>query len=159
MKFLAHSSILLTLTALSTGCVVQSAMTLVPGAAEMKFTTNVADITGCSAVGFIPFADMNAIDGRLRQNEAVALNANIVYDTGGGVVAIAAISEFNASSAFKHQCWGIRGYSPTDLQRLRARLLRWPTKQSRPARRARYCSLKQDDRRRFPGRGGNYEHR
>jgi hypothetical protein len=87
LKFLAHSSIFLALTALPTGCVVQSAMTLVPGAAEVKITTSVADITGCPAVGYIPFADMNNIDGRVRQNEAVALNANIVYDTGGGGVA------------------------------------------------------------------------
>jgi hypothetical protein len=87
LKFLAHSSIFLALTTVPTGCVVQSAMTLVPGAADVKITTNVADITGCPAVGYIPFADMNNIDGRVRQNEAVALNANIVYDTGGGGVA------------------------------------------------------------------------
>ena len=87
MKFPVPIFTLLTFSALSTGCVVQSAMTLVPGAAEMKFTTNVADITGCPPVGYIPFADMNNIDGRVRQNEAVALNANTVYDTGGGGVA------------------------------------------------------------------------
>jgi hypothetical protein len=87
MKSLAHSYILLTLTVLSAGCVVQSAMTLVPGAADVKITTNVADISGCPAVGYIPFADMNNVDGPVRQNEAVALNANIVCDTGGGGVA------------------------------------------------------------------------
>ena len=87
MKFPAPISLILTLAALSTGCVIQSAITLVPGAAEVKITTNVADITDCPAVGYIPFADMNNIDGRVRQNEAVALNANIVYDTGGGGVA------------------------------------------------------------------------
>jgi hypothetical protein len=87
MKFPAHSFILLPLAALSTGCVVQSAMTLVPGAADIKITTNVADITGCPAVGYIPAADMYNVDGRVRQNEAVALNANTVYDTGGGGVA------------------------------------------------------------------------
>jgi hypothetical protein len=87
MKFLAHNSTLLTLTALSTGCVVQSAMTLVPGAAEVKITTSVADITGCPAVGYIPAADIDIPDQRVAQNEAVALNANIVYDTGYGGVA------------------------------------------------------------------------
>jgi hypothetical protein len=78
---------LILLGILSTGCVVQSAMTLVPGAAEVRITTNVSDITGCPAVGYIPFADMNNLDGRVRQNEAVALNGNIVYDTGYGGVA------------------------------------------------------------------------
>lgn len=82
----APLSLVLILTALC-GCVMQSAMTLVPGAADVKFTTNVADITGCPAVGYIPAADMYNVDGRVRQNEAVALNANIVYDTGGGGVA------------------------------------------------------------------------
>jgi hypothetical protein len=43
MKF-PHVSLILTLTALSTGCVVQSAMTLVPGAAQVKITTSLADI-------------------------------------------------------------------------------------------------------------------
>ena len=87
MNLLGRGTLILLLSATSTGCVVQSAMTLVPGAAEVKITTSVADITGCPAVGYIPFADMRNIDGRVRQNEAVALNANIVYDTGGGGVA------------------------------------------------------------------------
>lgn len=87
MKFLVHGSVFLALAAMSTGCVVQSAMTLVPGAAEIKMTKNVADITGCPAVGYIPTADINIPDVRVAQNEAVALNANIVYDTGYGGVA------------------------------------------------------------------------
>jgi hypothetical protein len=85
MNLLGRGTLILLLSATSSGCVIQSQMTLVPGAADVKITTNVADIAGCPAVGYIPFADMNNIDGRVRQNEAVALNANIVYDTGGGV--------------------------------------------------------------------------
>jgi hypothetical protein len=66
MKFLAPVSLVLMLAALSTGCVVQSAMTLVPGAAEVKITNNVADISGCPAVGYIPAADIdNLIDRRV----------------------------------------------------------------------------------------------
>lgn len=87
MNSLAHGSLLLVLATLTTGCVVQSAMTLVPGAADVKITTNVADIATCPAVGYIPSADINIPDRRVAQNEAVALNANIVYDTGYGGVA------------------------------------------------------------------------
>jgi hypothetical protein len=87
MNLLGRGTLILLLSATSSGCVIQSQMTLVPGAAQVKITTDVADIADCPAVGYIPFADMNNIDGRVRQNEAVALNANIVYDTGGGGVA------------------------------------------------------------------------
>jgi hypothetical protein len=88
MHLAARGSLILILAALSTGCVVQTAITLVPGAAEVKITTNVADITGCPAVGYIPAADIDSlIDRRVAQNEAVAVNANIVYDTGYGGVA------------------------------------------------------------------------
>lgn len=87
MKFVAHSSILLALIVLSAGCVLNSAMTLVPGAAEVKITTNVADIAGCPAVGYIPTGDINIPDQRVAQNEAVGLNANVVYNTGYGGVA------------------------------------------------------------------------
>ena len=38
MNSLAHGSLLLVLATLTTGCVVQSAMTLVPGAADVKKT-------------------------------------------------------------------------------------------------------------------------
>ena len=88
MNLLGRGTLILLLSALSTGCVVQTAITLVPGAAEVEITTNVADITGCPAVGYIPAADIDSlIDRRVAQNEAVALNANIVYDTGYGGVA------------------------------------------------------------------------
>jgi hypothetical protein len=86
MKF-PHVSLILTLTALSTGCVVQSAMTLVPGAAQVKITTSLADIDGCPAVGYIPAAHINIPDQRVAQNEAVGLNANTVFFTGYGGVA------------------------------------------------------------------------
>jgi hypothetical protein len=87
MKFLAHVSLILILAALSTGCVVQSAMTLVPGAAQVKITTNLADIAGCTPVGNIPTADINIPDQRVAQNDAVGLNANVVFSTGYGGVA------------------------------------------------------------------------
>jgi hypothetical protein len=77
----------LILAALSTGCVIQSAMTLVPGAAQVKITTNLADIAGCTAVGYIPTRDINIPDQRVAQNEAVPLNADVVFNTGYGGVA------------------------------------------------------------------------
>ena len=64
-RIAAPIPLILMLATLS-GCVLQSAMTLVPGAEEVKFTTNVADITGCPAVGYIPAADMYNVDGRVR---------------------------------------------------------------------------------------------
>lgn len=87
MKFPIPVCLIVMLASLASGCVVQSAMTLVPGAAQVKITTNVADIMGCPAVGYIPATDINIPDRRVAQNEAVALNANIVYDTGYGGVA------------------------------------------------------------------------
>jgi hypothetical protein len=78
MKNLARSSVLSALTVLS-GCVVQSAMTLVAGATEVKITRNVAGITCCPAVGYIPAADISdLVDHRITQNETVALNGNTV---------------------------------------------------------------------------------
>jgi hypothetical protein len=87
MKFLARGSTILLLAALSTGCVLNSAVTLVPGAAQVKVTTNIADIDGCTPVGNIPTADINIPDQRVAQNDAVGLNANIVFSTGYGGVA------------------------------------------------------------------------
>jgi len=62
-------------------------MTLVPGAAQVKITTDVADIADCPAVGYIPVGDINIPDRRVAQNEAYGLNANVVFNTGYGVVA------------------------------------------------------------------------
>jgi hypothetical protein len=87
MKFLAHSSILLTLTALSTGCAIDSGLTLAPGAEQVKITTNPADVTGCTPVGNISPDAINNLSHRLAQNQAVGLNADVVFSTGYGGVA------------------------------------------------------------------------
>jgi hypothetical protein len=86
MTFSAHTSILLTLAALSTGCAF-SGLVLAPGADQVKFTSNPADVAGCSPVGNIPANAINIPDQRLAQNEAVGLDANIVFNTGYGGVA------------------------------------------------------------------------
>lgn len=54
MNPVARGSTVLLLTALSTGCAVDSGVTLAPGAAQVKITTNPADVAGCAAVGYTP---------------------------------------------------------------------------------------------------------
>ena len=87
MNLLGRGTLILLLSATSSGCVIQSQMTLVPGAAQVKITTDVADIADCPAVGYIPVGDINIPDRRVAQNEAYGLNANVVFNTGYGVVA------------------------------------------------------------------------
>ena len=90
MMFMEHGaargSLILILAALSTGCVL-SGIILAPGADQVKFTSNPADVSGCSPVGNIPANAINLPDPRLAQNEAVGLDANIVFNTGYGGVA------------------------------------------------------------------------
>jgi hypothetical protein len=67
---------------LSAGCV-----TAVPGAEKVKITRNPADVSGCAAVGNITAEAMNNLDPLIAQNQAIGLNANVVFNTGAGGVA------------------------------------------------------------------------
>lgn len=87
MMFLVRSSRILILAATSGGCVIKSAVTLAPGADQMKITTNPADVSGCAPVGNIPASSINVPDPRIAKNEALGLNANTVFNTGYGGVA------------------------------------------------------------------------
>lgn len=87
MKFLARSSNLLIFAALCTGCATLPGLVLAPGATQVRFTDNPADVSGCTAVGNISASDVNISDKRVAQNEAVGLNANVILNTGYGGVA------------------------------------------------------------------------
>jgi hypothetical protein len=89
MNLVARGSTILILAATSTGCAIDSGITLAPGAAQVKITSNPADVSGCAAVGYTPgYPSTNgAFNASVEQNAAVGLNANVVFDTGWGGVA------------------------------------------------------------------------
>jgi hypothetical protein len=86
MKFLARGSTILLLAALSTGCIV-SGVILAPGADQVKISSNPADVSNCTAVGNISPDAISNLDHRVAQNQAVGLNADVVFNTGYGGVA------------------------------------------------------------------------
>jgi hypothetical protein len=63
---------------LSTGCV-----PLVPGAAQVRFTSRAADVTGCRPVGNVRATAANDPIGVANdmRDQAVGLNANVVFRT------------------------------------------------------------------------------
>jgi len=73
------------MTALSAGCIV----TLLPGAAQVKVTTNAADVSGCTDVGNVAGigGDIGNIYLRQMQNQAVAIDADTVFRSGNGGIA------------------------------------------------------------------------
>lgn len=82
MNQVARNCIVIVLTAVSAGCV-----TAAPGADQVKFTDNPADVSACTAVGNISGEAMNNIDPHVAQNLAVGLSANVVFRTGASGVA------------------------------------------------------------------------
>jgi len=70
------------LAAISVGCV-----TPAPGADQVKFTRNPADVSACTPAGNISAEKMSNLDRHIAQNQAVGLNANVIFDTGNGGVA------------------------------------------------------------------------
>ena len=83
---LPHVSLILIFADLSTGCAI-SGIVLAPGADQVRITTNPADVSNCTAVGNISPDAINNLDHRVAQNQAVGLNADVVFSTGYGGVA------------------------------------------------------------------------
>jgi len=82
MKPILHGCIGIMIAALSAVCV-----TAVPGAEKVKITRNTADVSGCTPVGNIKAEAMNNLDPLIAQNQAIGLNAHVVFNTGAGGVA------------------------------------------------------------------------
>jgi hypothetical protein len=75
-------SVLVVVFSVIAGCV-----TPAPGADQVKFTNNPADVSECVGVGNINAEAMNNLDPHVAQNLAVGLNANVVFRTGASGVA------------------------------------------------------------------------
>jgi hypothetical protein len=73
------------MAAMSAGCIVS----LLPGAAEVKVTTNAADVSGCTDIGNVNGigGDIGNIYLRQMQNQAVAMDADTVFRSGNGGIA------------------------------------------------------------------------
>ena len=73
------------LSALSAGCIVS----LLPGAAEVKVTTDPKDVSGCTDVGNVEGigGDVGNIYLRQMQNQAVSMDADTVFRSGNGGIA------------------------------------------------------------------------
>ena len=71
--------------AMSASCIVP----LLPGAAEVKFTTNPTDVSGCTEVGNVSGigGDIGKIYLHQMQNQAVAMDADTVFRSGNGGIA------------------------------------------------------------------------
>jgi|HubBroStandDraft_5_1064220.scaffolds.fasta_scaffold37341_5 hypothetical protein len=82
MRHAVGECILIAMTVLSMGCV-----TAAPGADQVKFTGNPADVSACIAVGNISAAAMHNFDWHVAQNLAVGLGANVVLRAQSGGVA------------------------------------------------------------------------
>jgi hypothetical protein len=80
-----RTALLAAMTAMSAGCIV----TLLPGAAQVKVTTNAADVSGCTDVGNVSGigGDIGNIYLRQMQNQAVAMDADTVFRSGNGGIA------------------------------------------------------------------------
>jgi hypothetical protein len=73
MRHAARECFLIAIAAVSVGCT-----TAAPGAEQVKFTSNPADVSACTAVGKISAEAMHNFDWHIAQNLAVGLGANVV---------------------------------------------------------------------------------
>ena len=73
------------MTTMSAACIVSR----LPGAAEVKVTTNAADVSECTDVGNVSGigGDIGNIYLRQMQNQAVAMDADTVFRSGSGGIA------------------------------------------------------------------------
>jgi hypothetical protein len=80
------SALLLMTLAATTAC---SLVKLVPGASEVKITTNPADLAGCTEVGIVSgvAANISTSYAHQMQNQAVGMEADTVYVSGNGGIA------------------------------------------------------------------------
>jgi hypothetical protein len=85
VNFGVRTALLTAMTVMSAGCIV----TLLPGAAQVKVTTDAADIAGCTDVGNVAGigGDIGNIYRRQMQNQAVAMDADTVFRSGNGGIA------------------------------------------------------------------------
>jgi hypothetical protein len=85
VNFAVRTALLAAMTSMSAGCIV----TLLPGAALVKVTTNSADVSGCTDVGNVAGigGDIGNIYLRQMQNQAVAMDADTVFRSGNGGIA------------------------------------------------------------------------
>lgn len=82
MKQMVRGCTVMMLGAISAGCV-----TPAPGADQVKITKNPAEVSACAPVGNISAEKMSNLDRHVAQNQAVGLNADVVFNTGAGGVA------------------------------------------------------------------------
>jgi len=82
MKQVVLGCMVMMLRGILAGCV-----TAAPGADQVRFTRNPADVAACTPVGNISAEKMSGFDPHLAQNQAVGLNANVIFNTGAGGVA------------------------------------------------------------------------
>ncbi len=73
------------MAAMSAGCIVS----LLPGAAAVKVTTDANDVSGCTDVGNVNGigGDVGNIYLRQMQNQAVSMDADTVFRSGNGGIA------------------------------------------------------------------------
>jgi hypothetical protein len=85
VNFVVRTALIASMTALSAGCIVP----LLPGAAQVKVTTNAADVSGCTDVGNVSGigGDIGNIYLHQMQNQAVAMDADTVFRSGNGGIA------------------------------------------------------------------------
>ncbi|MGO9930873.1 MAG: hypothetical protein ACLPV8_03545 [Steroidobacteraceae bacterium] len=85
MKFAAITILVAILAAIASGCIVP----LLPGAAQVKLTTNPADVAGCTDVGNVAGigGDLSNIYVHQMQNQAVSMDADTVFRSGNGGIA------------------------------------------------------------------------
>jgi len=85
MKTICRTWLVAAMTMMSAGCIVP----LLPGAAQVKVTTDPKDVSGCTDVGNVSGAgaDLSNIYLHQMQNQAVAMDADTVYRSGNGGIA------------------------------------------------------------------------
>ena len=85
VNFVVRTALIAALTALSAGCIVP----LLPGAAQVKVTTNAAEVSGCTDIGNVSGigGDIGNIYLHQMQNQAVAMDADTVFRSGNGGIA------------------------------------------------------------------------
>ncbi len=82
MRFLVKSLLVATAGAMGSGCIVP----LLPGAADVKVTTNPEDVSGCAYIGNVNGigGDISTIYVHQMQNQAVGMDADTILRSGNG---------------------------------------------------------------------------
>lgn len=73
-------SVRLAIAVIASGILATACVSLVPGAAQVRFTSRAADIAGCRPVGNIRSKAGNPVDiENDMRDQAVGLNANVIF--------------------------------------------------------------------------------